>query len=186
MALPKDVQAVVDSRFKRKYPEKDLDALWKVLKAAYGSEANALQAITQNPTIVNPMYTTPPSLVTKSKDALVAVLGTEEALEVMLKNPAVLQCGPGLRSQPAGQIKSFANVRQLADQLPDEAPVFFLGIIFLFFFVAVAGKNGALPEEADGVVQSVGQLLAVLGISATLSAAILQNVAETGRSSFKD
>ena len=77
----------------------------QVLKAAYGSEARALQAVQQNPTILNPAYTSPPGLVSRSKAALVEVLGEEGALEVMLQNPAVLQCGESLREQPAGQIR---------------------------------------------------------------------------------
>ena len=77
----------------------------QVLKAAYGSEALALQAVQQNPTILNPAYTSPPGLVGRSKAALVEVLGEEGALEVMLQNPAVLQCGESLREQPAGQIR---------------------------------------------------------------------------------
>ena len=66
---------------------------------------NTLQAVQQNPTILNPAYTSPPGLVSRSKAALVEVLGEEGALEVMLLNPAVLQCGETLREQPAGQIR---------------------------------------------------------------------------------
>ena len=40
---------------------------------------------------------------------------------------------------------------------------------------------GALPDEADGLVQAVGKLLAGVGIAATVGGAVLQNVAETGR-----
>ena len=93
MLLPDEVQDIVDNRFYKKYPAEDLDALWAVLKEAYVTEADALRAVTQNPTVLNPLYTNPPELVTRSKEALVEVMGEEEALEVMLKNPAVLQCG---------------------------------------------------------------------------------------------
>ena len=75
-----------------------------MLKAAYGSEASALQAVQQNPTILNPAYTSPPGVVSRSKAALVEVLGESGALEVMLKNPAVLQCGPSLESLGAIEI----------------------------------------------------------------------------------
>lgn len=142
MALPKDVQAIVDRRFRRTYPQKDLDALWKVVKAAYGSEATALQAVAQNPTILNPLYTAPPAVVTRSKAALVEVMGKEAALEVMLQNPAVLQCGASLRSQPAGQIQSFASFRGAVDMLPDQAPIAFLSTFLLLVPFAIAGKNG--------------------------------------------
>ena len=185
MRLPASVQDVVDKRFQKEYPPKELDALWSVLKKAYGTEADALRAVTQNPTILNPLYTNPPEIVTRSKEALVEVMGEEEALEVMLKNPAILQCGSLLAKQPAGQIKSFANVRQAADSLPDEAPIYFLGTALALFAFAVIGKNGGLPEEADGLVRGVGILLAVGGICATAAAAILQNVGETGRPSKK-
>ena len=53
-ALPKEVQAVVDQRFRATYAQKDLDALWRVLRTAYGSEGKALLAVKQNPTILNP------------------------------------------------------------------------------------------------------------------------------------
>ena len=183
MALPTEVQKVVDQRFRKEYPSRDLDTLWKVLKDAYGSEANALQAVVRNPTILNPAYTSPPSVVKRSKAALVDVLGKEGALEVMLKNPAVLQCGETLRAQPADQIKRFASIRAGLDSLPTNAPTVALSVLTLLIGVVIAGKRGALPEEASGLVQGLGQLLAVFGIGTTLSGAILQNVAETGRPS---
>ena len=82
-----------------------------MLKAAYGSEASALQAVQQNPTILNPAYTSPPGVVSRSKAALVEVLGEAGALEVMLKNPAVLQCGSALAGAQASEIKGFATLR---------------------------------------------------------------------------
>ena len=183
MALPRDVQVVVETRFKKQYPSKDVEALWRELKAAYRSEALALQAVNQNPTILNPGYTAPPSVVGRSASALVKVLGKDEALEVMLKNPAVLQCGASLSKQPPDQIKSFASFRQAVDLLPDEGPTYFLGLFGLLLAVAVAGKNGALPEAADGLVQGVGRTFAVGGAAVGVVAAVLQNSAETGKPS---
>lgn len=183
LALPTEVQNVVDNRFRKEYPTKELETLWKVLKDAYGSEANALQAVVRNPTILNPAYTSPPSVVKRSKAALVDVLGKEDALDVMLKNPAVLQCGETLRAQPADQIKRFASIRAGLDTLPANAPTVFLSVLTLLIGVVIAGKRGALPEEASGLVQGLGQLLAVFGVTTTVSGAILQNVAETGRPS---
>jgi len=179
-ALPKEAQAIIDGRFRAAYPQKDLDALWRVIKAAYGSEQAAMQAVKQNPTILNPAYTNPPGVVSRSKAALVEVLGEEGALKVMLKNPAVLQCGESLRVQPAGQIRSFASFRSALDSLPAVAPVTLLGTLGLLLLVVLGGKNGAWPTEADSLVQAASQLLAVGGISATLIGAVLQNVAETG------
>ena len=101
----------------------------------------------------------------------------------MLKNPAVLQCGETLRAQPADQIKRFASIRAGLDSLPTNAPTVALSVLTLLIGVVIAGKRGALPEEASGLVQGLGQLLAVFGVGTTLSGAILQNVAETGRPS---
>lgn len=75
MALPSAVQEVVATRFKKAYPPSDVEALWKVLVQAYGSEAAATKAVQQNPTVLNPSYTNPPGLVSRSKAALVEVLG---------------------------------------------------------------------------------------------------------------
>eukprot|EP00908_Phaeocystis_cordata_P027359 Transcript_9914.p2 GENE.Transcript_9914~~Transcript_9914.p2 ORF type:complete len:368 (-),score=94.44 Transcript_9914:105-1136(-) len=206
--LPSEVQAVVDARFRASYPQKDVAALWKAVKTAYGTEADALSAVRANPQILNPAYTSPPGLVGRSKAALVAVLGEKEALEVMLKNPAVLQCGNSLREQPPAQLRSFANARSAVDRLPAGAPAALLGTLSLLLLFVLGGKNGAprgdrapqptppqllltwlvlprgpgaLPEEADGLVQAVGKLLAGVGIAATVGGAVLQNVAETGR-----
>ena len=179
--LPAEVQAVVAARFKRSYPQKDVLALWTEVKRAYKSEANAVAAVSANPTILNPKYTSPPALVGRSKAALVAVLGEEEAIEVLLKNPALLQCGASLAKQPAGQIKSFAAFRSVVDGLPAASPPVVLGAFATIFFVALAGKNGLLPAEADGLVRGASVLLGVGGVSVTLIGAVLQNVAETGR-----
>ena len=155
--LPAEVQALVKARFRRSYPQKDVEALWAEVKRAYKSEAKALAAVSANPTILNPQYTRPPALIGRSKAALVSVLGEEEAIEVMLKNPALLQCGASLASQPAGQIKSFAAFRSLVDGLPAAAPLLVLGALAVVFFVALAGRNGALPAEADGLVKDTNE-----------------------------
>ena len=179
-ALPTAVQEVVDARFKKSYPAADVQALWQVLRRAYGNEDNALQAVRQNPTILNPSYTNPPGLVTRSKAALVEVLGEEEALEVMLQNPAVLQCGADLSKQPADQIKSFAGFRSTIDKLPDQAPLYALCLTAVLLAVAIGGKNGALPADADAAVEGVGQLFAAGGAAIAITALALQNVAQTG------
>ena len=183
MVLPRDVQVVVRTRFRKQYPPKDVEALWRELKLAYGSEALAVQAVSQNPTILNPRYTSPPSVVSRSASALVEVLGKQDALDVMLKNPAVLQCGSSLSKQPPDQIRSFASFRQALDMFPDSSPTAFLGLFGLLLAVAIAGKNGALPDAADGLVQGVGQTFAVGGVAMGVVAAVLQNTAEMGKPS---
>lgn len=65
----------------------------------------------------------------------------------MLQNPAVLQCGASLSSQPADQIKSFANFRSTVDRLPDSTPQIAIGVTALLLITAISGKNGA-PLEA--------------------------------------
>ena len=76
--------------------EKDpaaIRALWSELKRAYGDEATAVQAVLRQPQIINPSYTDPPAVISRSKAVLVGYMGEEESIEVMLKNPALLQCG---------------------------------------------------------------------------------------------
>ena len=99
--------------------ERDVVTLWQTLVRAYGGQDLALRAVVANPSVVNPLYTKSPELVRASKQALVEVMGSEAAaIEVMLLNPAVLQCGDGLRLQPAGQIRSFAGFRAVVDRVP--------------------------------------------------------------------
>ena len=99
--------------------EREVVTLWQTLVRAFGSQDLALRAVVANPSVVNPLYTKTPELVRASKQALVEVMGSEaEAIEVMLLNPSVLQCGDGLRLQPAGQIRSFAGFRAVVDRVP--------------------------------------------------------------------
>ena len=91
-ALPRPPAAVVeiiDDAFYGTYDAVEINALWDQVKSCYGNELAAIEAVKRQPYIINPTYTWPPPLLTRSKDALVEVLGSEdEALEVMLKNPA--------------------------------------------------------------------------------------------------
>eukprot|EP00967_Tisochrysis_lutea_P133731 scaffold235169_cov31-Tisochrysis_lutea.AAC.1 len=122
--------------------------LWSACVKAYGSEELALRAVTQNPSILNPLYTDPPSVISNSKAALVEVLGSEDdAIDVMLQNPAVLQCGSALSRQQAEEIRSFARVRQLLDSSPPWAPSASLGLIFvaLTLDIALRGNPDAQP-----------------------------------------
>ena len=82
----------------------DVALLWKEMVKAYGSEELALRAATQNKQLINPKYTAPPRLIPDSKAALVKAMGSEEeAIEIMLKNPAVLQCGSYMATTPASR-----------------------------------------------------------------------------------
>ena len=75
---------------------------------------------------------------------------------------------------------SFASFRGAIDALPAATPLALLGTFGLLGAIVIGGKNGALPAEADGLVQGAGVLLAGAGILATFGSLVLQNVAETG------
>ena len=65
--------------------------------------------------VINPLYTPTPDLLIASKAALVEVMGGEaEARDIMCKNPAVLQCGDGLRVLTPDSISSTAAFRQVS------------------------------------------------------------------------
>ena len=75
---------------------------------------------------------------------------------------------------------SFASFRRAIDALPTATPLALLGTLGLLVAFVIGGRNGALPAEADGLVQGAGVLLAGAGILATFGSLVLQNVAETG------
>ena len=75
---------------------------------------------------------------------------------------------------------SFASFRGAVDALPAATPLALLGTLGLLVAFVIGGRNGALPAEADGLVQGAGVLLAGAGILATFGSLVLQNVAETG------
>ena len=75
---------------------------------------------------------------------------------------------------------SFASFRRAIDALPAATPLALLGTLGLLVTFVIGGRNGALPAEADGLVQGAGVLLAGAGILATFGSLVLQNVAETG------
>ena len=107
---------VPDVPFASAYKPAEIAALWTAVKKCYGSEAAARAAISQNNQILCPLYASP-SLLTSSQAALVALLGKEEALEIMAKNPAVLTCGAGyLEQSDPSEIRSAANTRQFLDR----------------------------------------------------------------------
>lgn len=84
-----------------------------------------------------------------SRDVLEAMMGKEEALEVMLKNPAVLQCGPSLDTIGPDEIKGFANIRSFGNRLfPESArgPAL-TAFLALCFFPLIANNIPALQDS---------------------------------------
>ena len=67
------------------------------------------QAVLENPQILNPSYSFCNTMLA-SKDVLFTMLGKEDALDVMLKNPAVLQCGPSLDTLGPDEIKVWQRI----------------------------------------------------------------------------
>ena len=80
---------VPDVPFASAYERRDIEQLWRAVKQCYGGEASARAAVEQNSQILCPLYASP-VLLTQSKAALVRMMGDDEALDVMLKNPMVL------------------------------------------------------------------------------------------------
>ena len=107
--------SVPEVPFAAAYKPQDIESLWKTLQKVYGGEEAARQAVRQNAQVICPLYGSP-SLMTQSYDALVEVLGKEEAAEVLQKNPMVLTCGRGLLDVEADEIRSAANTRQFLDK----------------------------------------------------------------------
>jgi len=65
--------------------------------------------VLENPQILNPSYSFCNTMLA-SKDVLFTMLGKEDALDVMLKNPAVLQCGPSLDTLGPDEIKVWQRI----------------------------------------------------------------------------
>ena len=124
--LPDEVMAVYNSRFvplgqqqqaagtvqRSKAPSstvqsEDVLALWTALVEAYGTDELALTATRRNPTLLSPLYSRP-AKIAESKVALLEVFDGSEAdvSEVLLQNPALLQCGKGLLMQRPEEIRS--------------------------------------------------------------------------------
>ena len=145
----------------------------------------ALQAVRSNPTVIHPLYTKPPELIAASKRALVDVMGSEEeALAVLLQNPAVLQCGDSLRLQPASQIKSFAAVRAAADRVPAAASrgvVIVLAAVFAANFAIVRSDDPGVAQLAAFVKPVLGAAGATLFLGATYLSAVAESTASAGK-----
>ena len=118
--LPPDMVEVTNN-FRKQYERRDLEILWGALLKVrlctrapwsalrnppaclrltpppsatvckvYGNKERASQAVLENPQILNPSYTFCNTMLA-SRDVLFDMMGKDEAMEIMLKNPAVLQ-----------------------------------------------------------------------------------------------
>lgn len=109
-------RGVPDVPFASSYKPAEISALWGALKSCYGNEAAARAAVEQNDQVLCPVYASP-ALLKQSYQALVTLVGKQEALEIMAKNPAVLTCGaPGLLASKPNDIRQAAEVRQVLDR----------------------------------------------------------------------
>ena len=190
MALPAEVLEVYNGRFielgtapssKRgssvaKVDEDDVSQLWDaLLMACNNDEECALAAAKQNPTIISPLYSNPVT-VAASKEALLKVMeGDErEALDIILQNPAILQCGKSLSNQRADEIKSFARMRSFADRVP---PQISQGILVLVLGTVLL--NIVLSKSDDPAVLDLLMVLKPL-LGGTFALAFLGTISMVG------
>ena len=103
---------VPDVAFASAYQPREISALWVAVKKVYGSESRARRAVAQNNQVLAPVYASP-ELIIQSHKALVRLVGSSEALEIMDMNPAVLTLGSkGVSSCDPDEIRSAARTRQ--------------------------------------------------------------------------
>jgi hypothetical protein len=120
MKLPAEVSASTKWQ-DGTYDNGEVDVLWDQLVSIYGSEAAASEAAQQvRGDVICPLFCTP-TLLKESHEALIDILGTEEAAEIITKSPAMLTCGAGLRDSDIQEIRRFAAVRQVMDRISPTA-----------------------------------------------------------------
>ena len=168
---PLRVQECVDATFYAKVDQIEINALWAAVLAAYGSEERAIAAVESEPYLLNPTYTWPPPLLSRSKAALIEVLGSqEEALEVMRQNPNILQCGAvGILGTGKDEIVLWAKVRDATSSVPKPVAAG-LGISFLSLLLltlAAVRIDDADLQAALAPLLTVSK--AVLGLSFALA-----------------
>jgi len=158
--LPAEVKEVIANKFKKEYPQKDLEALWGTLVQCYGTEALAAQAVKDNWQMINPSYSFPNTMLT-SRDVLVDMMGKEEALEVMTLNPAVLQCGPSLDTLGPDEIKGFAQIRNIGTKIPDNlaVPLIAFTIALVAFPIAAVRVPGLEDSPLLNIVKPLCGIL---------------------------
>jgi hypothetical protein len=129
VSIPPEVAAVQERAFRKTYKQSDVELLWAALLKCYGSQDLALQAVEADPSVINPSYSFCNTMLA-SKRALLTLMNEEEAIQVMLQNPSVLQCGPSLEALGAGEIKTFAALRAAVNGIPTSVSVSF-GALFI-------------------------------------------------------
>ena len=102
----------------------------------------------------------------------------------MLKNPAVLQCGPALANAQPDEIhvRGFATVRYIGNRLlPEAARLPTLGAVFaaLSYGVAFSNAPGGASDSAEAALALIKPVLGVL--FGSLFAASLYGVATASR-----
>jgi hypothetical protein len=122
---------------------KQVEELYKTTVRLYKSEEAALTALRQNSQILLPIYATP-KLLQDSYAGLLSAMGNEaDALEIMRQNPAVLTCGAAIADETPEEIRKFASIRRVLDQISPEAlTVGGVVIIGLIIFKIAAKKLG--------------------------------------------
>ncbi|KAL1496732.1 hypothetical protein AB1Y20_014325 [Prymnesium parvum] len=154
----------VTRRFKKEYTPQQLELLWGALLEVYGDAELAAAAVRSNPQVLNPSYSFCNTMLA-SREALEAMMGREEALDVMLKNPAVLQCGPSLETLGPAEIKGFAAMRAAGNALFPEGvrgPALLALLAFCAFPVVASYVPELEGSWALGVAKpAVGLLFAV-------------------------
>ena len=161
--LTQEVEAIT-STFKKQYERRELELLWGALLKCYGDRELALQACRDNPQVINPSYSFCNTMI-ESKRALTAVMSADEALEVMRRNPAVLQCGPSLEILGASEIKGFAALRSAGNRLipaPARGPTVAALVAAVAFTIAASQQGDAAPPELLPVLEVLRPLLGVV------------------------
>lgn len=102
-----------------------------------------------------------------SRDVLFDMMGKEEALEVMLKNPAVLQCGPSLDTLGPDEIKGFANLRNFFNNLiPSnlQGPAIALTLLFVTFPIFAVNNPYLADSDLTNLVKPIVGILFAIAI----------------------
>lgn len=136
--LPVEVERAVES-FSAYHDPKLIDALWVAVRKCYGSEEAAVTAVRRNGQILCPTFASP-KLISDSYGGLSDLMGTEEALEIMMKNPAVLTCGDRIRTANPAEIRNFANFRRRSMQSRQRPLAAVLTVVGLILYKIVMTK----------------------------------------------
>ena len=176
--LPLELEEITQT-FKKEYPRKELEILWAALLNCYGSKELALEAARTNPQIANPSYSFCNTML-ESKRILLGVMSESQALEVMRKNPAVLQCGPTLEALGRAEIEAFAAARGFGSQLPESIRnVAIAGLLIATILPVALAQNPMIA--ADSELLSASKALAAAVVAPTFAGAIFYLLLAGGR-----